>query len=113
MSGIFRIVHYKQQPHMNLHRILTPAEEADFRKWARENHKIGADINTGWHPVVIHEIGVMTLEQYDIGKKQPIYGELDNLRRELDYFIAHEPQAKKAMLKIEKRISELQNELKK
>ena len=50
---------------MNLHRILTPAEEADFRKWARESHKLGDDINTAWHPVVIHEIGVMTLEQYE------------------------------------------------
>jgi len=50
---------------MELHRILSPAEEADFRKWARENHKIGTAINETWHPVVIHEIGVMTLEQYE------------------------------------------------
>lgn len=50
---------------MNLHKILTPTEEADFKKWARENHKIGTAINETWHPVVIHEIGVMTLEQYE------------------------------------------------
>ena len=49
---------------MNLHRILTEAEEADFRKWARENHKIGTAINETWHSVVIHEIGMMTLEEY-------------------------------------------------
>ena len=50
---------------MNLHRILTPAEEVDFRKWARENYKVGTDINTTWHPVVINEIGIMTLEKYN------------------------------------------------
>jgi len=49
---------------MNLHRILTPEEEVDFRKWARDNHTVGAPINETWHPVVIHEIGVMTLEKY-------------------------------------------------
>jgi hypothetical protein len=54
---------------MNLFRILTAEEEADFRKWARENYKVNTDINSGWHPVVIHEIGLMTLENYENSKK--------------------------------------------
>jgi hypothetical protein len=49
-------------------KILTPAEEADFRKWARDNHKFGDTINSVWHPVIIHEIGLMSLEQYEATK---------------------------------------------
>lgn len=53
---------------MNLHKILTPAEEIEFRKWARESHKLGEVVNPVWHPVIIHEIGLMTLEQYELTK---------------------------------------------
>lgn len=51
-----------------MHRILSPAEELGFRKWARENHTVGAPINETWHPVVIHEIGLMVHEQYNLKK---------------------------------------------
>jgi hypothetical protein len=34
---------------------LTPAEEAKFRSWARENYKPGAEIKGTWHPVVQDE----------------------------------------------------------
>lgn len=54
---------------MDLHRILSPEEEKDFRKWARENYKAGEDINTTWHPVIIHEIGLMTMEKYELQKQ--------------------------------------------
>jgi hypothetical protein len=42
-----------------------------------------------------------------------IYGELDNLRRELDYYVLYEPENEKAMSKIEKKIEKLENKLKK
>jgi hypothetical protein len=38
-----------------LFRALTPAEEAKFRSWARENYKPGAEIKGIWHPVVQDE----------------------------------------------------------
>ena len=53
---------------MELFRILTAAEEADFRKWARDNYKPGDAISSAWHPVVIHEIGLMVHEQYNLKK---------------------------------------------
>jgi cobalamin biosynthesis Mg chelatase CobN len=36
-----------------------------------------------------------------------IYGELNNLRRELDYYVVYEPENEKAMSKIEKKIEKL------
>lgn len=47
---------------MNFHRELSTEEEADFRKWARENHKIGEETNSFWHPVVLDEIAKMEVE---------------------------------------------------
>jgi hypothetical protein len=56
---------------MNLHRNLTEEEEKDFRKWARENYVPGqTEISSVWHPVVIHEIGVMHLEKYELQKQE-------------------------------------------
>ncbi len=36
-------------------RALTPAEEAKFRSWARDNYEPGAAIEGIWHPVVQDE----------------------------------------------------------
>jgi hypothetical protein len=36
-------------------RSLTPAEEAEFREWAHDNYKPGAEISGIWHPVVQEE----------------------------------------------------------
>ena len=36
-------------------RALTPAEDAQFRSWARDNYKPGAEIKGIWHPVVQDE----------------------------------------------------------
>ena len=44
-------------------------------------------------------------------EEEKIYGELDNLRRELDYFVLYEPKNETAITRIEKRIKELQKEL--
>lgn len=41
---------------------LTPAEEAHFRKWARENYQIFAPIDGVWHPVVQDECVKMNAE---------------------------------------------------
>ena len=40
-----------------------------------------------------------------------IYGELDNLKRELDYYLVYEPENEEAMSKIEKKIEKLQSKL--
>jgi hypothetical protein len=56
---------------MELHRTLSPEEEKEFRKWARENYVPGtSEISQVWHPVVIHEIGVMHLEKYERQKQK-------------------------------------------
>lgn len=34
---------------------LDESEAEDFRKWARENYKAGAEISMAWHPVVQEE----------------------------------------------------------
>ena len=49
---------------MNLHRKLTPSEELEFRKWARDNYEMDTKIEISWHPIVINEIGVMYKERY-------------------------------------------------
>jgi len=36
-------------------RDLSPAEDRQFREWARENYKPGEDINPCWHPAVQDE----------------------------------------------------------
>lgn len=36
-------------------RVLTPAEEAGFRRWARDNYQPGSPILGVWHPVVQEE----------------------------------------------------------
>ena len=42
---------------------------------------------------------------------QKIYIELDNLRRELDYYVLYEPENEEAMSKIENKIEELTDKL--
>jgi len=39
----------------SLFRVLTGAEEQEFRDWARENHRPGQIVNPLWHPVVREE----------------------------------------------------------
>lgn len=40
---------------MDIWEELTPAEEKDFRQWARDNWSVGDGINLLWHPVVREE----------------------------------------------------------
>jgi len=47
---------------MNLWRELTKEEELEFRKWARENYKLGEPVDALWHPVVRDEINKMAYE---------------------------------------------------
>ena len=39
----------------SLFRVLTGAEEQEFREWARETHKPGSIVNPLWHPTVRDE----------------------------------------------------------
>ena len=41
---------------------LTMEEEKTYRQWARDNYKIGAEVNPLWHPVVRYEIHKMAHE---------------------------------------------------
>ena len=50
---------------MNLHRELNPAEEKEFRQWARENYKVSEGTNHSWHPVVLDECAKMYDEHMD------------------------------------------------
>jgi len=45
-----------------MYRQLNVKEEADFRRWARDNHQMGDTVNSMWHPVVIDEITKMEKE---------------------------------------------------
>jgi hypothetical protein len=47
---------------MKLFRELTAEEEAEFRKWARENYKPFSPINGVWHLVVQNECVKMNVE---------------------------------------------------
>lgn len=47
---------------MGLFRELTPEEEKDFRKWARDNYKPYNEIKGVWHPVVQDECVRMNKE---------------------------------------------------
>ncbi len=48
---------------LKLWRDLDPAEEQEFRDWARDNYVVGQEIKTYWHPVVQDECVRMTREQ--------------------------------------------------
>jgi len=39
----------------SLFMVLTPAEEAEFRQWARTHHVLGDAVSETWHPVVRDE----------------------------------------------------------
>ena len=47
---------------MNIWRELNKEEEKDFKKWARENYKIGEQVNEAYHPVVQQECDLMNRE---------------------------------------------------
>jgi hypothetical protein len=42
-----------------LFRELSANEKEDFKKWARENWKIGEKVNSIWHPVIVNECATM------------------------------------------------------
>lgn len=48
----------------NMHRILTPEEELEFRKWARDNYKVHETIQGSWHPIIVDECNKMVQEYY-------------------------------------------------
>tara|TARA_R110000772_G_scaffold32700_1_gene79834 strand:- start:881 stop:1255 length:375 start_codon:yes stop_codon:yes gene_type:complete len=50
-----------------LFRDLDPAEVAEFRQAARENHQAGDEINPVWHPVYRHECAAIDDEARVIG----------------------------------------------
>lgn len=43
-------------------RTLDPQEEVTFRKWARDNHQPGDEIDSLWHPVVRDECAKIDAE---------------------------------------------------
>jgi hypothetical protein len=47
---------------INIFKTLTPTEEVEFRKWARDNFKPGYTIRTVWHPIVKAECHMMNME---------------------------------------------------
>lgn len=46
---------------MDMFRELSPAEEEDFRQWARDNYEPNMEVNPTWHPVVRDEIELIRL----------------------------------------------------
>lgn len=48
--------------HDSFFRTLTPAEETDFRQWARDNYTPGTEVNPLWHPVVRQECTLINFE---------------------------------------------------
>ena len=50
---------------MKFFKDLTPEEEIEFRQWARDNWKLGNEINPVWHPVVKDECSIMTTESLE------------------------------------------------
>lgn len=49
---------------------LTPEEEQEFRKWARNNYKPDEEIHSFWHPVVRDECAKMNQEY---AKRNDVY----------------------------------------
>lgn len=45
-----------------LFKTVTPEEEPEYRRWARDNWKPGDAINPVWHPIVRDEIGAIEEE---------------------------------------------------
>ena len=44
---------------------LSPAEEREYRQWARDNYQIGQRIPLIWHPVLRDECNKMNQEEVD------------------------------------------------
>lgn len=57
---------------MKMFRTFTPQEEADARKWARENYQPLSEIKGVWHPVVQDECVKINLEKAD-GEAQALF----------------------------------------
>ena len=49
----------------SLFRVLTGAEEQEFRDWARETHKPGSIVNPLWHPAVRDECFKIDIERVE------------------------------------------------
>ena len=47
---------------MKLFRNISAAEEADFKKWARENYAPYGPIEGTWHPIIQSECTAMNIE---------------------------------------------------
>jgi len=47
---------------MDMWRELSEEEQSDFRKWARDNHKPGDEVNPTWHPVCRDECAKIDAE---------------------------------------------------
>jgi len=47
---------------MELYRELNTKEEAQFRKWARDNYNVEQPIGNSWHPVIKDECNKMLFE---------------------------------------------------
>lgn len=54
---------------MNIWRGLTPAEEEEFKQWARDNYNVGDPINEIWHPVVKSECIKMNFNAHEHDKE--------------------------------------------
>jgi hypothetical protein len=53
-----------KEQEMKLFRDLTPDQEQEFRRWARDNYEPGEKINGVWHPVVQDECVKINKEVY-------------------------------------------------
>ena len=63
-ENAIKILTKKNKIPKDMYRILTPEEEVDFRKWARDNYKVHDRIDSLWHPVVIDECNKIVQEYY-------------------------------------------------
>jgi len=53
-----------------IYRQLSPAEEKEFREWARKNWKPGKESSGAWHPVVVDEWTKLAWEYRQANIKQ-------------------------------------------
>lgn len=64
---------------MRLFRDLDEAEEASFRKWARDNYRAFADIKGVWHPIVQDECRKINIEaEVDLSGWRPMEKQLSD-----------------------------------
>lgn len=59
---------------MKFFRKLTPQEDKEFRKWARDNYVPMSHINTAWHPVVQMECARINKERF-VAKEMEVHSD--------------------------------------